>query len=150
MILSGQLQPLLICIRSSLGQMYKCRAQHCGALLSLPHNGQHNDVIHRKAFKECIKVNVVRWFLWSKTMKLPVKHIEDLILITGCTLVTSQAAAVFDGHTSVDSCDMKISLEARKFNGGGTQIFWCNICGNVDYHNNHLDPVHFLDYVFSL
>ena len=129
--------------------MYECRAQHRGALLSLPHTGQHKDVIHIKVFEEYIKDNVDDWFRWSKKMKLPVEHMEDLILVTGCTLVTSWAAAVFNGHMSVDSYDMKISLKARRFDGGGAQFFWRNIRGNVDYHNSRFDPVRFPDYVFS-
>ena len=69
--------------------MYQCGAQHRGALLSLPHKGHRKDVIHIKVFEDYIRDNVDNWFRWSKKMKLPVEHMEDLILVTGCTLATS-------------------------------------------------------------
>jgi hypothetical protein len=129
--------------------MYQCRAQHLGALLSLPHKGHRRDVIPVKVFKDYIRDNVDNWFRWSKKMKLPVEHMEDLILVTGCTLVTSWAAAVFDGHMSVDSDATTISLEVQKSYDGGAQFFWHNIRGNVEYHNSPFDPVRSPGYVFS-
>ncbi|KAI0265740.1 hypothetical protein BGY98DRAFT_537031 [Russula aff. rugulosa BPL654] len=65
---------------------------------------------------------------------------EDLILVTGCTLVTSWAAAAFDGLMSVDSDAPTISLEARESDGGGDQFVWRNIRGNVEYHSSRFDP----------
>jgi hypothetical protein len=129
--------------------MYQCRAQHRGALLSLPHKGIRKDVMYIKAFENYIRDNVDNWFRWSKEMKLPVEHKEDLILVTGCTLVTSWATAAFDGHVSVDSDPMKISLEVRKSDGGGAQFFWRNIRGHVEFHNSRFDPVRSPSYVFS-
>ena len=126
--------------------MYQCRAQHRGALLSLPHKGHRKDVIPIKVFGNYIRDNVDNWFRWSKEVFLPVEHMEDLILVTGCTLTTSWAAAAFDGHMSVDSDAMTISLEDRKSDGGGTQFFWRNIRGNVDFRNS---PVRSPCYVFS-
>ena len=132
-----------------MGQMYQCRAQHRGALLSLPHKGHRKDVIPMKLFQDYIRDNVDKWFRWSKKMKLPVERMEDLILVTGCTLVTSWAAAAFDGHMSVDSDATTISLEVRKSDDGGAQYFWRNIRGNVEYHNSRFDPVRSPGYVFS-
>jgi hypothetical protein len=131
--------------------MYQCRAQHRGALLSLPHKANRKDVIPIKVFENYIRDNVDNWLRWSKEMFLPVEHMEDLILVTGCTLVTSWAAAAFDGHMSVDSDPTTISLEARKSDGGGAQFFWRNIRGNVEYHNSRFDPVRspLAGYVFS-
>jgi hypothetical protein len=102
-----------------------------------------------KVFEDYIRDNVDKWFRWSKNMKLPVERMEDLILVTGCTLVTSWAAAAFDGHMSVDSDPTTISLEARKSDGGGAQYFWRNISGNVEYHNSRFDPVRSPGYFFS-
>ena len=84
-------------------------------------------------------------------MKLPVDHMEDLILVTGCTLVTSWAAVAFNGYMPVDSDSdaTRISLEAIKVRGGKAQFFWRNIRGNVEYHNSHFDPVRSLTYVSS-
>jgi hypothetical protein len=136
-------------IRSSLGQMYQCGAQHRGALLSLPHKGHRKDVIPIKVFEKYIRENVDNWFRWSKEMMLPVEHTEDLILVTGCTLVTSWAAAAFDAHMSPDADATTISLEARKSDGGGAQFFWRNIRGNVEYHNSRFEPVRSPLYVVS-
>ena len=136
-------------IRSSLGQMYQCRAQHRGALLSLPHKGHRKDVIPIKVFQNYIRDNAENWFRWSKEMMLPVEHMEDLIFVTGCTLATSWAAAAFDGHMSMDSDATTISLEARKSDDGGAHFFWRNIRGNVEYHNSGFDPVRSPGYVFS-
>ena len=82
-------------------------------------------------------------------MKLPVEQTEDLILVTGCTLVRSWAAAAFDGYVSVDSDYTTISLEAEKSDDGGAQYFWRNIRGSVEYHNSRFDPVRSPGYVFS-
>ena len=128
--------------------MYQCRAPHRGALLSLPHKCHRKDVIPVRVFEKYIKDNVDNWFRWSKKMMLPVNHMEDLILVTGCTLVASWAAAAFDGHMSADSDAMTISLEATKSRGGGAQFLWHNIHGNVEYHNSSCDPVRSLGYFF--
>ena len=126
--------------------MYQCR--HRGALLSLPHKGHQKDVLPRKVFENYIKDNVDNWFRWSKKMMLPVEHMEDLILVTGCTLVTSWAAVAFDSHMSVDSDAARISLEARTSDSGGAQFFWRNIRGRVEYHNSGFDPVRFPGHFF--
>ena len=142
MVLFGYFQLthyFLIC--SSIGQMYQCRAQHRGALLSLPHGGTREDIVRTKAFENCIKDNADNWFRWSKKMELPVEHMEDLILVTGCTMVTSWAAAAFDDRMPVGSYATTISLEARKSGGGGAQFFWRNIRGGVEYHNSRFKPV---------
>jgi hypothetical protein len=129
--------------------MYQCGAQHRGALLSLPYRGLRKDVIPIKVFQDYIRDNVANWFRWSKKMKLPVEHMEDLILVTGCTLVSSWAAAVFSGHISVDYRDATISLEAREFDGDRVQFFWRNRNGIVEYDNSDFNPVRSPDHVFS-
>ena len=133
-----------------MGKMYQCKARYRGALLSLPHEAHCKDVILMKVFEDYIKNNVDNWFRWSRKMKLPVENMEDLILVTGCTLVASWAAAAFDAHMSVDSDATTISLEARNSDGGGTQFFWRNIRGTVDYRNSHFNPVRSPRCVFSL
>ena len=130
--------------------MYQCRAQHRGALLSIPHGGTRKEVIRTKLFKDYIKDNVDDWFRWSRKMDLPVEHMEDLILVTGCTLVTSWAAAAFCGRSPTDSDATTISLEARKFNGGRAQFIWRNDHGDVEYDNSSFDPVRSPCYICSL
>ena len=132
-----------------MGQMYECQAQTHGALLSLPHGGHSKDVIRTKVFEDYIRDNVDRWFRWSKGMGFPVERMDDLILVTGSTLVTSWAAAVFeDNKMSMAGSDVAtISLDIQKSDRGGAQFFWCNNRGNVDYHNSYFDPVSFPGYV---
>jgi hypothetical protein len=129
--------------------MYECRAGHRGALLFLPHKGHCTDVIAKNVFEDYIKNNVDNWFCWAKKLDLPVKRMEDLILVTGCTLVTSWAVAAFNAaHVDGDSDPMAISLEARRSNGGGAQYFWRNDRRAVAYHNSSLNPVCSPGYVF--
>jgi hypothetical protein len=75
---------------------------------------------------------------------------EDLILVTGCTLVTSWAAAAFDDYTTPVDATTTISLYAQKFDRGRAHFLWSNIHGNVEYHNSHYDPVRPLGYVLLL
>ena len=81
--------------------------------------------------------NVDNWFNWSKERGLPVKHMEDLIFVYGCTLVTSSAAAAFDDYAA----DAQVSLASRPLKNGGSSFVWSNICGTVEYHDSQLDPV---------
>ena len=90
---------------------------------------------------------MVSWFTWAQNNELGVERMEDLILVTGCTLATSWAAAAFDDYTmSVDATS--ISLDTQRFDHGGAQFLWRNIRGNVEYHNSHFDPVRSPGYFF--
>ena len=75
--------------------------------MSLPHGGHREDVIRTKVFEDYIRDHVVSWFNWAQKNKLGVERMEDLILVTGCTLVTSWAAAAFEDNT----------IEARNISG---------------------------------
>ncbi len=130
-----------------MGQTYECWARSQGALLSLPHGAHSEDVIRTKLFEDYIRDNVDCWFRWSKKAGLPVENMEDLILVTGCTLATAWAAAAFDSNVSRDSDVTTISLEARKSDCGGAQFFWRNINGSVAHH--HSDPVRSPAYLSS-
>ena len=136
------------CIGRAEGHTYTCRARSQGALLSLPHGGHREDVIRTKLFEDYIRDNVDSWFSWAKRRRLPVDHMEDLILVTGCTLVTSWAAAVFDGTTGRLTDDAtSISLDAQTFDHGGARFFWRNRRGNIEYHHSQFNPVRSPDYV---
>jgi hypothetical protein len=90
-----------------------------------------------------IRDHVVSWYTWAQN---GVKRMEDLILVTGCTLVTSWAAAVFDDYTiPVDAAS--ISLHTYEFDHGGAQFLWSNVRGNVEYHNSQFNPVRSPSYV---
>jgi hypothetical protein len=132
-----------------MGQTYECWAQSHGALLSLPHGASSEDVIRTKLFEDYIRDNVDSWLRWTKKEGLPVENMEDLILVTGCTLAKSWAVAAFDGTMSRDEDTTTISLEARKSDDGGAQFVWRNIRGGVVH--NHRDsvcsPAYFFLYV---
>jgi hypothetical protein len=120
---------------------YKFR--NCGALLSLPKGGHHEDVIRAQMFEDYIQVYADSWFTWARKNRLGVERVEDLILVSGRTLVTSWAAAAFVD----DTMDAEISLASRTFNNGGTSFVWSNIRGRVLYHNSRFEPVRSPGYV---
>jgi hypothetical protein len=104
--------------------------------LSLPDGGYREDAIRTKAFEEYIRNNVVSWFNWAQENQLGVEHMEDLILVSGCTLVSSWAAAAFVGNNA----DAEVSLERRTLSNGKESFVWSNKMGHVEFRNS-LDPV---------
>jgi hypothetical protein len=121
---------------------YRCRG--LGALLSLPRGGCHEDAITTGVFQKYIQNNVINWFSWARKNGLGVQRMEDLILVSGCTLVNSWAAAAFVDHT----INAEISLESRTSSNGGTDFVWSNIQGPVVHHNSRFDPVRTPAYVY--
>ena len=117
------------------GVTYKFRNR--GAFLSLPNGGHREEVIRTKAFEDYIRDHVVSWFTWAQKNKLGVERMEDLILVTSCTLVNSWAAAVFVDYNS----EAEISLASRALNNGRSSFVWNNIRGPVEYRNRRLDQV---------
>jgi hypothetical protein len=113
-----------------------CKCKGLGALLSLPNGGCSKDVIRTKAFEDYIRDHVASWFTWAQNNKLGVGKLEDLILVSGCTLVTSWAAATFVDDTS--SLDAKISLASQPLDKGGASFVWSNKQGSVMFHNNQV------------
>ena len=80
---------------------------------------------------------MVSWFDWSKKIGLGVERMEDLILVSGCTLVTSWGAAAFVDHT----LDAELSLAVQTLPSGGGSFDWSKTHGAVAYHNSRADPV---------
>jgi hypothetical protein len=111
--------------------------------LSLPNGGHHEDVIRAQPFEDYIKDHVDSWFTWAQKNRLGVKCVEDLTLVSGCTLVASWAAAAFVD----DAMDAEISLASRMLNNGGASFVWSNIRGSVLYHNSRFEPVRSPSYV---
>ena len=70
---------------------------------------------------------------------------EDLILVSGCTLVSSWAAAAFVYNTM----DAKISMARRTLSNGGECFVWGNIRGAVEYHDSDISPVRSPGIVYS-
>jgi len=73
---------------------------------------------------------------------------EDLILVSGCTLVTTWGAAAF-----VDNAlEVEISLAARSLRDGRGRFYWnkTGSYGAVAYHNMRSAPVRFPGCVYLL
>jgi hypothetical protein len=119
--------------RRTEGVTFTCRGP--GALLSLPCGGQREDATYKKLFKESIRDHAVDWFNWSRTADLDVDRMEALILVTGCTLVNSYAAAVFDDHV----VDAQFSLVSRPLKNGGVSFHRSSIRGTMEYHDSQLE-----------
>ena len=113
--------------------------------MSLPHGGHREDVIRTKAFEDYIRDHVVSWFSWAQKNRLGVERMEELILVSGCTLVTSWGAA-----TSVENAaEAEIALASSVLSNERASFVWSNIRGPVVYHNSRFDPVSSAGYVCS-
>jgi hypothetical protein len=119
------------------GVTYACRGR--GALLSLPCGGLRQVVIQTKIFEKYAGEHAASWFHWSKVRGLPIKRMEDLVLICGCTLVTSWAAVAFDDSAR----SAQVSLASRTLKNGGASFVWNKVNGTVERHDSQLDPVCF-------
>lgn len=96
-------------------------------------------------FESYLQDHVVSWFNWAQKNNLAVDRMEELIFVTGCTLVTSWAAAV----SVYNNQEGEVSLASRMFTNGSTDFVWSNIRGPVVYHNSHFDAVRFQGYAYS-
>ena len=127
------------------GATYKCRGH--GALLYLPYGGRRSDIIIRtKVFEDYIRDHVVSWFTWAQKNQHGVERMEDLILVSGCTLVSSWAAAAVVYNR--DTMDAEISLAKRTLSNGRECFVWSNIKGAVEYHDSIISPVRSPDFVY--
>jgi hypothetical protein len=97
-------------------------------------------------FEDYIRDHVVSWFTWAQKNQQGIERMEDLILVSGCTLVSSWAAAAFVYNTM----EAKISLARRTLSNGGESFVWGNIRGSVEYHDSNINPVSSPGIVYSL
>ena len=88
--------------------------------------------------------HVVSWFDWAQDNKLDI-DMEEFILVTGCTLVTSWAAAVFVD----DNMEAEISLADTMFNSSGSRFVLDVIQGPVEHRNSFLNRVRSPGYAYS-
>ena len=95
--------------------------------------------MREKAFEEYIRDNVGSWFDWSKKQKLPVDRMEDLILVTECTLVKLWAAAAFIGRSET----AKIALVSSLEDSSGPSFEFRNFGGDVAHNCSYFDSVRF-------
>jgi len=101
--------------------------------------------MREKAFEKYIRDNVGSWFDWSKNQNLPVERMEDLILVTECTLVTSWAAAAFIGRSET----AKIALVPQPQDLSGQCFEFTNVEGDVAYNCSYFESVRFFRSVSS-
>ena len=88
-------------------------------------------------FEDYIRDNVVGWFEWSRKIGLGVERMEDLILVSGRTLVSSWAAVAFFDTAQ----EAETSLAVQALPNGGASFDWSKIHGTVACHNSRPDPV---------
>ena len=98
---------------------YTCR-KNVGAFLNIPHDGRREDVIRTKVFEDFIRDNIDSWYKYALGRRLNVQRMEDIIFVSGCTLVTSWAAGTFPDKTT----EVEISLETHALSNGGAEIRW--------------------------
>ena len=90
-------------------------------------------MIRTKVFEDYIRDHVDSWYAFAVKRRLDVERMEDLILVTGCTLVTSWGVAAF-----VDSAqDAEVLLRFR-----GKNFDWREIRPSVAYQNGHPVRLH--------
>ena len=132
--------------RSCSAEAITYKFRNRGALLSLPNGGHREDVVRTKVLEDYIRDHVINWFTWAQNNKLGVERMEELILVTGRTLVTAWAAAVFVDN----NMEAEITLTSRTFGDGGVRFVWTKTRGSVVHHNSRYDPVRFPGYVHCI
>ena len=73
---------------------------------------------------------------------------EDIILVSGCTLAISWAAAAFVDNNAPDNTETEISLASTVLINGGASFVWNKIRGSAVFHNSRFDPVRFPGYFY--
>ena len=76
-----------------------------------------------------IRENVDRWFSFAQRRRLGVERMEELILVTGCTLVTSWGVAAFVDRT--EDAEVLLRVNMDHFN-------WLENSPTVIYKNSKL------------
>ena len=122
--------------RSLNYSVYSSRRRH-GALLTLPFDGLDEDLIRTKVFEDYIRDHVDSWFAFARRYNYDVERMEDLILVTGCTLVTSWGVAAFVDNTA----DAEISLRTQDRGSGRATFDWHVNRPTVAYRNSYHDAV---------
>ncbi|KAF8260476.1 hypothetical protein EI94DRAFT_1748313 [Lactarius quietus] len=117
---------------------FRCRKK-LGAFLSLPYDGYREDVIRTKAFEDYIRDHCESWFTFAQRNRLDVQRMEDIILVSGCTLVTAWAAAAFVDN----NVDSEITLGSQQLGDSGATFQWHFARENrqsVAYNNSQERP----------
>ena len=124
-------------------RIYKCKGRgRTGAVLHLPYNAYFED-FHGSASKKIKKYlndNTKKFFNFAKS-HFSKTDIEDVILVTGYSVVTSWAAAVFLDR------NIKAQLVSQPLPEDQVDLQWHvedNICEHVPRHTSTPSQVRFL------
>ncbi|KAI0246843.1 hypothetical protein BJV78DRAFT_1250814 [Lactifluus subvellereus] len=128
-----QVRPRESNLAGNTSVLYRCKRKF-GAFVNLPCGGRRTDAIRTKVFENYIRDHIDSWFALAQRENLDVQRMEDIILVSGCTLVSSWAAAAFYD----DTLDARISLESIGLPNGGADIRWGSDMVNpgVAHHNS--------------
>jgi hypothetical protein len=118
---------------------YSCNETQ-GAYLVLPCDGLREDVIRTRVFEDYIRDHVDSWFSLARQHRLGVELMEDLILVTGCTLVSSWGVAAFLDNAQ----DSEVLLRSQAPNSRAASFEWRVVRGSVSFQNSRVDPVRFV------
>ncbi|KAI0249456.1 hypothetical protein BJV78DRAFT_696637 [Lactifluus subvellereus] len=89
--------------------------KNLGAFLNIPYDGQREDVIRTKVFEDYFREHISGWFALAQKKREDVRYMEDIILVTGCTLVTSWAMGVFPDKSQDVGISLKFEAERGNF-----------------------------------
>ena len=95
--------------------------------------------MREKAFEKYVRDNVGTWIDWSRNNDLPVERMEDLILVTECTLVTLWAAAAFIGRSE----RAKTALVPQTQVPSGPSFEFRNFEGDAAHNCSYFESVRF-------
>ena len=99
----------------------------------LPQDGLRKDTIRWREFKRHFRDHVDGWFSFAQRRKLDVECMEDIILVTGCTLVTSWGIAAFVDNTK--EAEILLKFDGKDFD-------WREIHPSVAYQNSFPVSLH--------
>lgn len=119
---------------------YSCNKRYNGALLTLPYDGLHEDVIRTKVFEDYIRDNIDVWFGIARRENLDVDRMEDIILVTGCSMVTAWGVAAFMDNLS----EPEVWLKAQTAATGTPTFDWRVVRSGVIYGDGYQTTVRFL------
>jgi hypothetical protein len=113
--------------------------------LRVPYDGVHKDVIRTKVFEDYIREHADSWLSFAQSRKLEVERMEDLIFVTGCTLVTSWGIAAFVDACSGEDAELEMKFQTHP----GDYFDWREIHPIVTHKNKYQGSVRFLGHMIA-
>ena len=111
----------------------------------VPYDGVHKDVIRTKVFEDYVRDHVDSWLSFAQSRKLEVERMEDLIFVTGCTLVTSWGIAAFVDACSGEDAELEMKFQTHP----GDYFDWREIHPIVTHKNKYQGSVRFLGHMIA-